>query len=849
MSDIELSAVQGRSPQALRADENEGLLSAIVNQSTVGVAVVDLEGRFKFVNECFSRLVGRSREELLRLSFADITHADDLPVNLEMFERARNGHGNFEIEKRYVRPDGAQVWVHNNVTFLRDGAGVPYAVMTVTLDISDRKRAEARQASIARHAALRAEVSAAFNEGGSLRAILHSCAGSMVRHLDAALARIWTLDASGAVLELQASSGLYTHLDGKHARVPVGRYKIGLIALEREPHLTNNVQEDERVEDKEWARREGLVSFAGYPLVAEGRLVGVVAMFSREALGQDTIEALESVAPTVTQGVERKQAEEKLRESEERFRTVAESASDAIITIDEESRILFVNRATEKIFGHAGPSLVGQSLTMLMPDYLRRVHSAGIKRYVETGRRHVSWESVELPGLHKEGHEIPLELSFGEFIREGKRYFTGVVRDITKRKRAEEQLALLQTITMEVAAATDLSSALEVVLRRVCEETGWAFGQAWLPRQDGTALDSGPAWACERGEMEEFVAASKRLSLAPGAGLPGRVWSSRRPAWIQDVTRDSNFPRSKVAGESGLKAALGIPIVSGSEVTAVIEFFLREPRREDEQLVKLITTVAAQLDLVIERKRAEEALRQTQAELTRMSRVMTVGELTSSIAHEINQPLAAIVMNGNAALRWLALDPPDVARARSSAELILRDGDRASQVISRIRALLKKTPSAKSTLDVGELVREVIALTRHEVTRNKVILRTDLEPDLPHVSGDRIQLQQVMINLTVNAVDAMRGVKGGRRELLIAAVKERGGVRVTVSDTGGGFDPEDAERLFEAFYTTKSEGMGMGLAISRSIVEAHGGRLWAEPNERGGATFHFTLPGGEGVSP
>lgn len=166
---------------------------------------------------------------------------------------------------------------------------------------------------------------------------------------------------------------------------------------------------------------------------------------------------------------------------------------------------------------------------------------------------------------------------------------------------------------------------------------------------------------------------------------------------------------------------------------------------------------------------------------------MTVGELTSSIAHEINQPLAAIVMNGNACLRWLALDPPDVARARSSAELIIRDGDRASQVISRIRALLKKTPSAKSTLDVGELVREVIALTRHEVTRNKVILRTDLEPDLPHVSGDRIQLQQVMINLTVNAVDAMRGVKDGRRELLIAAVKECGvGVRVTVSDTGGG---------------------------------------------------------------
>ncbi|MGB7923363.1 MAG: PAS domain S-box protein [Pyrinomonadaceae bacterium] len=257
MSDIELSAVQGQSPQAPRAGENEGLLSAIVNQSTVGVWVVDLEGRFKFVNDCFSRLVGRPREELLRLGFADGTHADDLPQNMEMFERARNGHGNFEIEKRDVRPDGTHVWVHNNVTFLRDAAGVPIAVMAVTLDISDRKRAEARQSRIDRHVALRAEVSAAFNEGGSLRAILQSCAGSMVRHIDAALARIWTHDEGGAMLELQASSGLYTHLDGGHARVPVGRYKIGLIAAEREPHLTNNVQADERVDDKEWARREG----------------------------------------------------------------------------------------------------------------------------------------------------------------------------------------------------------------------------------------------------------------------------------------------------------------------------------------------------------------------------------------------------------------------------------------------------------------------------------------------------------------------------------------------------------------------------------------------------------------
>jgi PAS domain S-box-containing protein len=783
-------------------------LSAIVNQTTVGVAVIDLEGRFKFVNECYCQIVDRPREELLRLGIADITHADDLPENLEQIKRAMNGEWNFEIEKRYVRPDGTHVWVHNNVTILRDAAGIPRSVMAMTLDISDRKRAEARQARFARHAALRAEVSAAFNEGGSLRAILHSCAGSMVRHLDAALARIWTLDDGGAVLELQASSGLYTHLDGKHARVPVGQYKIGIIAAEREPHLTNNVQEDERVHDKEWARREGLVSFAGYPLVAEGRLVGVVAMFSREALGQDTIEALESVASTVTQGVERKQAEEKLRESEERFRTVAESASDAIVTIDEESRILFVNPATEKIFGHSAPSLVGQSLTILMPDYLRHVHSAGIKRYVETGRKHVSWESVELPGLHKEGHEIPLELSFGEFIREGKRYFTGVVRDITKRKQAEEKLReserslrLLTEAIPQLIWSTTPDGAMDYCNRQLLKYTGKTLdemhGDGWVNFLHPE--DAGP------------ITESWRKTIKTG-----------KPFEVECRLRRAD-------GQFRWTVSRGMPLRDG-----------------DGAIIRWYGTCTDMDDW----KRAEGALRETQGELAHLNRVMTVGELTSSIAHEINQPLAAIVMNGNAALRWLALDPPNVARARSSAESIIRDGDRASQVISRIRAMLKKATSAKSTLDMGELIMEVIALTRHEVTRNKVILRTDFEPALLHVSGDRIQLQQVMINLTVNAVDAMRGVKGGRRELLIAAVKESGGgVRVSVSDTGGGFDPEDAERLFDAFYTTKSEGMGMGLAISRSIVEAHGGRLWAEPNERGGATLHFTLPGGEGVSP
>ena len=222
---------------------------------------------------------------------------------------------------------------------------------------------------------------------------------------------------------------------------------------------------------------------------------------------------------------------------------------------------------------------------------------------------------------------------------------------------------------------------------------------------------------------------------------------------------------------------------------------------------------------------------------------MTVGELATSIAHEINQPLAAFVWNANAALRWLALEPPNLAKAHDSAELILRDGDRASQVIARIRALLKKAPPSKTHLDVNEFINEVVALTQTEIVQHTIHLRVVLAHDLPKVPGDRIQLQQVVLNLIVNAVEAMLTIEDRERALLITSGRfNDNGVRIAVSDNGPGIDPQTVHHVFDAFSTTKPEGMGMGLTISRSIIGAHGGHLWTEANDQYGATFQFTLP-------
>jgi two-component system sensor kinase FixL len=253
---------------------------------------------------------------------------------------------------------------------------------------------------------------------------------------------------------------------------------------------------------------------------------------------------------------------------------------------------------------------------------------------------------------------------------------------------------------------------------------------------------------------------------------------------------------------------------------------------------------------ITERKRTEEALHKVQAELAHVTRVTTLGEMTTSIAHEVNQPLGAVVNNASACLRWLAGEAPNLEEARQSARLIIADGHRASEIIGRIRALVKKSPPRKDRLDINETILEVIALTRSEAQKNRLSLQTQLSSDLPLILGDRIQLQQVILNLIINAIEAMSGVGEGPRELLLGSRKDDSqGVLVRVRDSGPGLDPKSLDRLFTAFYTTKPQGMGMGLAISRSIIEAHGGRLWASANEGRGATFEFTLPaGGERVS-
>ena len=256
------------------------------------------------------------------------------------------------------------------------------------------------------------------------------------------------------------------------------------------------------------------------------------------------------------------------------------------------------------------------------------------------------------------------------------------------------------------------------------------------------------------------------------------------------------------------------------------------------QSLPVLTDVTAE----VRTDRAEADLRKMQAGHAHVSRVTTLGELAASLAHEVNQPLAGVVSSADACLHWLAAQPPNVDKARRAIERIARDAKRASDVVERVRKLARKAPLERTWVNLNETVEESISLANRELCQNFISLQTQLAKNLPPIWVDRIQLQQVILNLIINACEVLTAVEDEPRKLFVSTASEVGGIVLTVRDSGPGIDPQEIEAVFEAFHTTKPGGMGMGLAVSRSIIEGHGGRLWVEPNEPRGAVFKFTIP-------
>ena len=541
---------------------------------------------------------------------------------------------------------------------------------------------------------------------------------------------------------------------------------------------------------------------------------------------------------------ERRKAEEALRESEARLEAAQRLAHVGYWDRDLDTEHITRLEETYRIHGLLRgeyPVPPGSALELVHPDD-RRMMLDALAEALRGGRRYDLDYRVILPD-----GEVRFVHSQGDVIRDEagrpQRMF-GTAQDVTARKRAEQRLRAQHAVARILAEATTLEEATPKILQAVCECLVWDMGALWRIDRDAGVLRCAELWRRPSLEATQFEAATRVIAFRPGSGLPGRVWASRTPACISDVVQDPDFLRANSAMVAELHSAFAFPILLGSEVLGVIDFISREVRQPDQDLLDVMATIGSQIGQFIERKRAERALDEAEANLTHVTRVTLLGELAASIAHEVNQPLAAMVADAHACLNWLAQVNPDLKVVRETLASIVADGHQAADVIQRIRRLMKKSAGfEKVRLDVNELIRDVLPLVRGEVLRHRVALRLDLASELPPVLADRVQLQQVFTNLVMNGLEAMASVHDRPRELVLRSQAHDGEeVHVMVTDVGIGIDPETADRMFTAFFTTKPGGMGMGLSITRSIIEAHGGRIWATANAPHGAIFHLVLP-------
>jgi signal transduction histidine kinase len=405
----------------------------------------------------------------------------------------------------------------------------------------------------------------------------------------------------------------------------------------------------------------------------------------------------------------------------------------------------------------------------------------------------------------------------------------------------EQQTATSEVLRAIASSPHDLQPIFDAILDSATRLCRADVGSLRLSEESGlrrVAVRGDPLFLAE--------ARSSFPVLAAKDSFLGRLVTTGIPGHIPDVTAVEGDLRDEywiTLVSSGFRTCLVVPLLKDNRIVGIITLGRKQVQPFTDKQICLFRDFAAQATIALESTRRERQYREMQSELTHANRVATVGQLTASIVHEVKQPIATARNNAHAALNFLDQSPPDVAEVREALTCILNDVDRASNVVDRVGSLIKKAPPRKEVVALNAAILEVTTLTYSEAIKTGVTVRTQLTGELPRIQYDRVQLQQVMLNLIVNAIQSMSDVEDGNRELHVStATIGSEGVCVAVRDTGHGLPPENLQRLFEPFYTTKSDGMGMGLSICRSIIEAHGGRLWATSRQPRGALFQFTIP-------
>jgi PAS domain S-box-containing protein len=875
-------AERRRTEDALRANQLSFQLT--VDSIPGMVHTMTATGRVELVNHQILEYFGKTLEELN--DWGVLVHPDDRSRVIDRWTHSVATGEPYDAEHRVLRADGTYGWLHSRGLPLRDISGNIVRWYNLLTDIDERKRAEEALSTNERN----------------LKLII-----------DTIPAMAWSARPDGSAEFVNEHYIDFTGLSAEQASGWGWTRAVHPGDLDDLTATWQRILASEAAGEAEARLRRHDGAYRWF-------------LFRANPL-RDESGAIVKWYGVSTDIEDRKRAEQEGRRSEARKTAILDSALDCIVTIDHEGCITEFNPAAERTFGYRRDEVVGRQLAeVIVPPALRERHRQGLARYLTTGESRVLGRRIEMAAMRADGSEFPAELAITRIPLDGPPSFTGYLRDITERKRAEEELrrseafltqaqrlTLTGSLWWKVSTGeitwsaesyrlmgypTTVKPTVELILSRVHPED-LALVREMVERsaREGSNIDFEHRLLMPDGSVKHVHVVMQNVS---GDGRPPefagavsdvterkRVEAELRRAydsfadaqrlshtgsfitdlvgddhnWSEETYRIFEFePGTKVtvrrvreiihpddqpSFESMISRAM-----SGVDVTFSFRIvtargavkYVRGVAHVIEQIEGRPMFVGALQD-VTESMVAEEALNRARSELAHVARVTTLSTLTASIAHEVNQPLSGIITNASTCLRMLAADPPDIEGARETARRTVRDGNRASDVVTRLRALFSKKEFTLESLDLNDASREVIALSLSDLQRHRVVLQAALADDLPLITGDRIQLQQVILNLLRNASDAMVDVHERPRLLLIKTEREDGNrVRLSVRDAGIGLPPQSLDSLFDAFYTTKSGGMGIGLFVSRSIVERHQGRLWAEPNDGPGATFSFSMP-------
>jgi len=547
-----------------------------------------------------------------------------------------------------------------------------------------------------------------------------------------------------------------------------------------------------------------------------------------------------------------KAAEAALLQSQERNRAIVDTALDGVITIDSTGIVTDWNAQATAIFGWSREDALGRALSeTIIPERDRQAHEHGIREFLRTGAGAVLNRRIEIVAQRRDGRELPVELAVSP-AKIGDAYiFSAFIRDITDRRRAERCLTSQYAVTRVLAEATTLEEAVPKIIQAIGESLEWDLGVFWRVDKATGVLRCIDQWKAPSVQADPFTLDTWRRVFTRGEGLPGRIWAGGKSAWVTDVTVDVNFPRVAQARQVGFHGAFGLPILVGNEIEGVIEFFSRQVRQPDDELLRMVEDIGLKIGQFGERARTEGVLRETEAQLRQAQKMEAVGRLAGGMAHDFNNLLT--VIRGYSELLLGRLGSTD--DMRKDMEEVKKAADRASGLTRQLLAFSRRQFIAAKVLDLNALVANMDGMLRRLIGEDIVEFCAELDASTGAIKADPGQVEQIIMNLVVNARDAMP--KGGRltietrnvtigEEVRLDAVGVAPGsyVLLAVRDNGHGMDAETRSHLFEPFFTTKEKGKGTGLGLSTvyGIVKQSGGSIIVESAPGRGTTFRIYFP-------